>query len=64
MSRPRGVRSTVNQLRFHLAAFGDGLAEFVRQQTYENETDGECYPLRYRLRWATWSAMPKVAGPQ
>ena len=48
--KTQGLRSTVNQLRFHLAAFGDGLVEFVRQQTYENETD-QRYPLRYRLRW-------------
>lgn len=46
----QGLRSTINQLRFHLSAFSDGLVEFVRQQTYENETD-QRYPLRYRLRW-------------
>ena len=39
-----------NQLHFHLRAFGDGLVEFVRQQTYESETN-ERYPLRYRLQW-------------
>ena len=49
-SKTPRLRATGNQLRFHLAAFGDGLVEFVRQQTYESETD-QRYPLRYRLRW-------------
>ena len=48
--RSQSLRLAINQLRFHLAAFGDGLIEFVRQQTYENETD-QRYPLRYRMRW-------------
>jgi ATP-dependent DNA helicase RecQ len=68
-SKTQGLRSIVNQLRFHLIAFGDGLVEFVRQQTYENETD-ERYPLRYRLRWGDlvrdakgrWAAVKSAYG--
>ena len=44
------LRHCANQLRFHLRAFGDGLVEFVRQQTYEGAPD-ERYPVRYRLQW-------------
>jgi len=46
----RPLTSAVNQLRFHLRALNDSLIEFVRQQTYESETD-QRYPLRYRLQW-------------
>jgi len=44
------LRRHANQLRFHLNGFDGGLVQFVRQQTYESETDKR-YPLRYRLRW-------------
>ncbi|MGA9348916.1 MAG: RecQ family ATP-dependent DNA helicase [Anaerolineae bacterium] len=44
------LHRSANQLRFYLRAFGDALEQFVRQQTYERETD-ERYPVRYRLQW-------------